>query len=107
MTAPKTKEWSAWIDLMPVNKPTLHVTGQVETSASNVQPKLAEAEPQGINPSILILVLTLENSGGDGSTAFAFHEARYEKPAKKGQYTEVHIRFAKDVIQKISVTEAH
>ena len=106
-SAPKTRNWSAWIDLMPGKAPALHVRGKVETNAGNFHPDLKEAVPQGINPSILILDLTIVKKGEGGSDDVAYRDAIYDKPAKKGQYTEVHIRFGKDIIEKIKVTETH
>jgi hypothetical protein len=107
MTSIKSRDWNAWIDLMPGSQTKLHVTGEVETNAGNLVPKLAEAVPQGINPKILILVLTIETEGDVGTDDVAFRPARFEKPAGKGQYVQVDIRFDDNLVAAIDVTETH
>ncbi len=103
----KTKDWSAWINLMPGTEHKLIVVGKVETNASNLVPVLREAVPQGINPEILILDLTIEDNGSIGTPAVGFRSARFEKPAEKGQYESVVIRHEGEIIETIPVTEAH
>jgi len=47
--------FEAWIDKMPPSQDTLHVKGKVEFPTSGYKAELVVAEPQGINPAILIL----------------------------------------------------
>ena len=47
--------FDAWINKMPPSRDTLHVKGKVEFPTSGYKAELVEAEPQGVNPSILIL----------------------------------------------------
>ena len=68
------------------------MTGEVETVNGGIVPVLQRAEPQGFNPAILILELTLENTG-PGTTDIAYRPARYEEQVEVGQYTEVDIRW--------------
>lgn len=91
MTCPKTQNFSAWINVMPGSEHKLIVVGEVETTAGNLQPKLAMAVPQGINPSILLLNLTIEETGDVGTKDIAFRDVRFEMPASEGQYTSVSI----------------
>jgi len=103
----KTKDWSAWINLMPGSEHKLIVVGKVETNAANIVPVLREAVPQGFNPKILILDLTIENNGTIGAQVVGYRDARFEKPAEKGQYDTVVIRHEGSDIESIDVTEAH
>ena len=50
--------WEAWHDHMPGSPPTLHVSGECEMPSPGYTLTLTPAEPQGINPDDLILVLT-------------------------------------------------
>lgn len=106
MACPKTREFSAWINLMPGSDPKLIVTGKVETNASNMHPKLKEAVPQGINPHVLLLTLTIDQTGDLGTQDISYRPARFEKPAERGQYTQVQISFDGESCLTLDVTEA-
>jgi len=107
MKTPPSRKWTARIDLMPVKPPTLHVLGEVETSAANHVPKLTEASPQGINEKILILDLDIVDTGGIGTQDFQYRDARFDKPVERAQYTHVEIRFHGSFVVVIEVTETH
>jgi hypothetical protein len=85
-----TKNWKAWQDLQPPGPPTLHVTGEVETTNSNQTPQLSEANPQGINPKILLLNLTI-TTAGTGLTVIDCKQVTFTKKISKDQYTSVDI----------------
>ena len=106
MTTPNTKEWSAWINLMPGSTHKLIVVGKVETNAANLKPVLKEAVPQGFNPAILMLDLTIEDDGSTGPQVVGHRDARFEKPAEQGHYTSVTVRFEGEEIADIEVKEA-
>ena len=89
-TTLNTRNWKAWEDRQPPEPPRLNVTGEVETSNGNQTPHLAEASPQGINPEILLLDLTITTSG-TGITVMGWKEVRFQKQVSKGQYTSVDI----------------
>ncbi|MGC2780234.1 MAG: hypothetical protein WA418_31805 [Bradyrhizobium sp.] len=91
-TPPKTRNWKAWQDLQvgPGKTPTLYVTGQVETTNTNQTPHLKEHVPQGTNPKILLLNLTITTSGV-GNAVVAWRDVRFEKKIKKDQYSSVDI----------------
>lgn len=71
---------------------TLTVTGYVEVGASNEEPVLTEAVPQGINPKILILELGTTTTGSEGATVLTWKDAKFAKPVEEGEYTRVDIR---------------
>jgi hypothetical protein len=97
-----TRNWKAWENQQPPGPPRLHVTGEVETSNGNQTPHLAEASPQGINPEILLLDLTITMSGV-GITVMGWKEVRFEKQVSKGQYTSVDIRADGETVGKADV----
>jgi hypothetical protein len=104
--APATKDWSARIDTQPLGPPTFHVTGQVETRGGNLQPVLAPRSPQGFNPKIRQLVLTIEDKGGGGTKDIAFRACDYvERPVERRQYDSVEIFWEADVIARADVRE--
>ncbi|WP_127595643.1 hypothetical protein [Nitratireductor alexandrii] len=105
MTGVISIQWRAWHDLMPGVTPTLYVTGEVQTSAGNMVPKLRPAVPQGINPQILILELSIEQEGDAGIQLVAFRPARYTQEAGAGAYTQVHIRHEGEEIAQLDVNE--
>ena len=107
MKVPPSRKWNAWLDLMPVGSPALRVAGQVETPASNHVPKLTEAEPQGFNPKFLILELDIVDTGDNGTQAFGYRDASFEKPAERDQYTHVEVRFHGSSVVLLEVSEAH
>lgn len=51
-----TSKWEAWIDVMPGDMPSLHVTAEVDTHSADMA-ILEKRMPQGINPKILLLDL--------------------------------------------------
>ncbi len=105
MAAPKNKDWYAWEDQMPPIPPgpTLYVTGDVETPGSNIVPVLKPAVPQGTNPKILILDLTLVDTHMPGIPVVDFRPARYERDVEKGEFTQVEIRWETTSIELIAV----
>ena len=92
--APATRNWKAWEDRQPSpgSGPTLHVVGEVQTSNTNQTPHLDEATPQGINPAILILDLSITTSGV-GNTVMGWKPVKFEKKVSPGQHTSVDVRW--------------
>jgi hypothetical protein len=103
--APKTKDWHAWQDLQPgPAKPRLHVVGQVQKSSTNQTPKLSEHVPQGINPKILQLDLTLAASG-QGDALMSWQEVRFFKSIERDQYSNVEIFWDGKRIESLEVKD--
>jgi hypothetical protein len=103
---PDTRNWKAWLDLEPPALSTFHVVGEVEVSATNKEPALTKADPQGTNHSILILDLTIRDVAETGDQTVSRHEAHYQETwVKLGQYKQVDIRWEQDVIESIEVDE--
>ncbi|TPE50191.1 hypothetical protein [Amaricoccus solimangrovi] len=106
MACPDTRDFAAWIDLMPGDESRLIVAGEVKTTSGNLLPRLAEAEPQGINPRDLLLVLSLEQCGEVGTDDVAYRPVRFEKPAVRDQYATVTVLSDGEICFTLEVTEA-
>ena len=107
MVCPEMSDFAAWINLMPPSSGQLIVTGKVVTTAGNKLPKLTAKTPQGINPKMLLLDLTIETTSDVGTDDVAPRDVRFEKPAGKGQYTDVEVFFGGESCLSIKVEEAH
>ena len=81
----------------------LTVSGDVEVTATNRVPKLTSHVPQGINPEILLLDLTIASSGGFGGQIVFYRSVHYKKPTSGNKYSEVDILFGGKIIQRIRV----
>ena len=104
MTAPKTRNWSAnELPDFAGHRYHLKVHGEVETSATNYAPKLTEHIPQGINPRILLLDLTVVKTAEFGGQIVEYHKVAFEHPTSGHQYDEVDILFEGNVIERIKV----
>jgi hypothetical protein len=90
-SAPQTPKWKAVEDRQPPGV-NLTVTGKVKTTNSNQVPHLAKTSPQGFNPAILLLDLSITTSGDVGGTVNGTHDVEYHEDIKAGQYTSVQIR---------------
>jgi hypothetical protein len=102
--APKTKNWKAEVLINPGGGGyRLVVRGEVEVANTNETPHLAEQHPQGINPKILLLDLTI-TSHGEGKPVMTWKEVRFEKKVTSDQYTSVDILWEGKSIADIKVT---
>ena len=71
----------------------LVVGGLVQVTNTNKDPHLKEAVPQGINPKILILDLTIAQAGHPGLDVLVWKPAAYSKKVSAGQYDSVDIHW--------------
>jgi hypothetical protein len=79
----ETKNWTAWIDLMPPGPKTLHVQGEVRVGTPTSKAVLKVKIPPGINPTILQLNLTVEPHGGPDVMTWV--QALYVAPVASGE----------------------
>lgn len=104
-----TKDWSAYENRQPPVNPAatpFYVIGKVETNNGAHQPKLTKIVPQGINPTILLLELTI-TSGGTGTGDVALRPARYDAQVQQGQYKTVEVLYGRQTIATIEVKAVH
>jgi hypothetical protein len=102
--APNTRNWKA--NELPDfigRRYQIHVSGDVQVTATNRTPKLSYRNPQGINPRILMLNLTIVSSGGFGGQIVFYKSVQYAKTTSGNQYDEVDILYRGKVIQRIKV----
>ena len=76
---------------------TINVTGDVQTFKSNEKLSLTRAEPQGINPQILLLNLTVSGEG-IGSDVLGWQHVEYSEAIAPHQFTDVTIQGDIDAI---------
>lgn len=69
-------------------KPTLHVSGAIMAGPEKVRYELVRAEPQGINPRILILEARPTPTNGTNRIDLRFEE----QVQGKDQFTSIEIR---------------
>ena len=103
----RTKDWYAWLDLMPPSPDDLHVIGEVYVSNPGVEPLLVMHEPQGFNPRILLLDLHLCQKPGVWPQVFVWRQARYHKTGRPLRYDQVDILCSGDIIASIPVEDIH
>jgi hypothetical protein len=103
MIAPYTANWSAEEGPGPAGGHHIEVTGEVETRESNLLPKLRSHAPQGVNPRVLLLDLTIEPEGGLGGPVVLLHKAEYRQASSGRAYDEVAVLFEGEVIARIAV----
>ena len=91
--AHQTRKWAAvqTTDLIG-SEYNLTVTGEVETLKTSEKLHLAEAKPQGINPTELILELTITGSEEIGGHVVQWKPVEFKKTISPGQYHSVMIR---------------
>ena len=107
MPCPEMSDFKAWINLMPPGSSKLIVVGMVVTNGGDLQPKLTERVPQGINEMILMLDLAIEQTGDVGTDDVAPRDVRFEKPADQGEYHQVEIYYEGELCQSLEVGEVH
>jgi hypothetical protein len=103
MTAPNTRNWKADELRKPAGGYEIVVTGEVETLATNLLPKLGYHVPQGINPRMLLLDLTIESQGGFGGQVVMYRAAEFKRPTSGDAYDQVDILFQGQIIHSVKV----
>jgi hypothetical protein len=103
----ETKNWSAWVDLMPPGPNKLHVEGDVRVGTPISQAVLTPKVPQGITPTILLLDLQVRPHAGPDVMTWV--KARFEKVIVSGSTAPSHVEvfFNNTSIAKIAVKEVH
>ena len=102
--APNTQNWKAnEIPDFTGHRYLLVVSGDVQVTATNLTPKLTVHVPQGTNPRILMLDLTIVSSGGLGGQIVFYKSVHYKKVTSGNKYDEVDILFGGKIITRIKV----
>jgi hypothetical protein len=99
---PETLEWAAWENRMPGGPRALHVTGDIVLPHAGFEVTLAPMTPQGFNPAILMLELTLAEQPGAHAQAIETRGVRYDVSPYGGGYTAISILHEGEVIADIA-----
>lgn len=83
--------WSAILDMMPPNPGRLTVSGSCTCPTGGYKAVLKKADPQGINPSILILELETVAPTGTVNQMVTTYDVSYVE-AGSPEYAQVEIR---------------
>ena len=86
-----TDEWSAVQDFMPPGPPRQRVRGVLVMPTPGYRVTLTRAEPQGINPAILLLELTSEPPSGMVAQVLTPTPVSYDEESEQ-RYTQVSIQ---------------
>jgi hypothetical protein len=87
----KTQNWYAWIDKMPPPPDALHVRGEVVVGNPGIDVFLYKKQPQGFNPTILLLDLLLIQRPGIWPTVETVKPAAYDEVGRNLPYVTVEI----------------
>lgn len=87
-----TSDWYAWLNKMPPGRPSLHVTGIVQLPTPGYDAMLVEAQPQGTNPTELILDLKVTPRPGIWPQVVTPVSVRYDESPAGTMYQGVLVR---------------
>ena len=99
----ETRDWYAWLNLMPPPPDDFHVIGEAYVPNPGVEALLVPRVPQGSNPAILLLDLYLVQLPGVWPQVFVWKTARYDKYNPGMKYTQVQVFCGDEVIADIKV----
>ena len=104
-----TRDWYAWLNLMPPKPDDFHVVGDVEVGNPGIVAELHERAPQGFNPAILLLDLHLVQRPGAWPQVVTWAHCRYDRVIRLGMpaYREVEIFHAGESIARLQVEDVH
>lgn len=98
------RDWHAFHDTMPGGPHSLYVIGNVVVPAQGYAVGLTPANPQGLNPRILLLDLVVQRPQGNAATVITTEPARWNHPgAYDGRFSDVHIRCGSQVVLKLPI----
>jgi len=105
--APQTRDWYAWNNKMPPKPDDFHIVGEVLVANPGVEVALHRRDPQGINPQMLQLTLTLNQKPGVWPSVLTWQEVRFDKILVNSSYDSVQILFEQAIIQTVRVDTVH
>lgn len=79
-----TRNWYAWLNLMPPRPDDFHVVGEVEVGNPGVLAELHERVPQGPVPTTLQLDLHLMQRPGPWPQTVTWTQCRYDRVVLPG-----------------------
>jgi hypothetical protein len=104
MATPQTRNWKAnEIPDFAGRNYRLVVSGDVQVTATNLDPVLSMHTPQGFNPRILLLDLKIVSRGGFGGQIVFYKHTMFMRATSGDQYDEVDILWQGKIIKRIKV----
>lgn len=104
---PLQATWMAWINKMPPPPDALHVRGQVSVPNAGVDVFLYRKEPQGINPTVLLLDVVLVQRPGIWPQVVVTKPATYEEVGRDLNYATVSVLAHDTEVASIPVDIVH
>lgn len=103
----ETRNWYAWINLMPPQPDDFHVIGEVFVDNPGMLPVLYFKVPQGINPSILLLDMSLIQQPGFWPQVRTWVQCRFDLvlSPESTRYTDVEVFFEDGTTVQMVVDE--
>jgi hypothetical protein len=105
--SPDTRGWYAWNDLMPPTPDFVHVVGEVLVPNPGVGAELTYREPQGINPAILLLDLTLHQKPGIWPQVLVWKPVNYDAVLGATKYARAVIFYDGAPLIALDVQDVH
>lgn len=96
-----TRNWSAWLDKMPIEPPRIHVKGEAYLAGGGAA-RLVRANSPASDSSVLRLDLVITGSAPPPAPG-TWAEARYDERPARAEYTEVEIRMRGRLVQRLKV----
>jgi hypothetical protein len=100
-----TQGWAAWNNLMPPPPDDFHLVGSVQVGNPGVTATLTPKAPQGIDPQILRIELSLHQQPGMWPQIVTWTQARFDKVPSSQRYTQVQIFCGSEKVQDVTVTD--
>jgi hypothetical protein len=101
--APKTRDWAARENVHKPKGLHLIVSGHVQVTNTNMEPRLAESGER--NPRTLDLALTIETTGETGADVLCWKQASFHKEVRANEYDTVIIRWDGRPIAQVRVVD--
>lgn len=102
MNPPDIEEFHAFENQQPPGPTSFYVIGKVKTHAGNLLPILRDAAAPSLNPTLLLLDLTIEDNGEIGTKDIAFRDARYDHKGEYEGFSQVDILFNGELIVSLT-----
>ncbi len=98
--------FEAWLDTQPGSPHSLHVKGQIQFPSGGWTFEVHKAVPQGINPKILLLDVTVTKPAGKATGNVTTNLLTFDEEPAAHEYTQVEIRLGSSKVL-IDVKIAH
>lgn len=105
-TYQEAKDWTAIDNQQPPGR-SFYVIGTVVVPTTGYTVELKKRSPQGINPAVLMLDLTVKKPSGASGSAITTHNPRYDEAEYTGTYTSVGVYCGETQIASPEIKVVH